>query len=72
MILVNFEDINVVNAVKDDKPFSPFHDLPVWVDKQKNIANMVVEIPRGQNAKLEISRTDLFNPIKQDVKVLSF
>jgi inorganic pyrophosphatase len=56
--------------VKDHKAYSPFHDLPLWVDKSKAIANMVVEIPRGQNAKLEISRTDVLNPIKQDVKVL--
>jgi len=54
--------------LKDDKAFSPFHDLPAWVDKNKGIANMVVEIPRGQNAKLEISRVDVLNPIKQDIK----
>jgi inorganic pyrophosphatase len=29
---------------------------------------MVVEIPRGANAKLEISRDEPLNPIKQDVK----
>lgn len=50
---------------------SPFHDIPFWVDKEKGIANMVVEIPRGQQAKLEISRDQPFNPIKQDVKVCS-
>jgi len=32
---------------------------------------MVVEIPRGANAKLEISRDEPLNPIKQDVKVRS-
>lgn len=48
---------------------SPFHDIPFWVDKEKGIANMVVEIPRGQQAKLEISRDQALNPIKQDVKV---
>jgi hypothetical protein len=61
--------LTFVVAVKDHKAYSPFHDLPLWVDKAKGIANMVVEIPRGQNAKLEISRTDVLNPIKQDVKV---
>lgn len=50
---------------------SPFHDIPFWVDKEKGVANMVVEIPRGQQAKLEISRDEPFNPIKQDVKVRS-
>jgi inorganic pyrophosphatase len=29
---------------------------------------MVVEIPRWTNAKMEISKGDIFNPIKQDVK----
>lgn len=29
---------------------------------------MVVEIPRWTNAKLEISKEELFNPIKQDTK----
>ena len=54
---------------KGDEIVSPFHDIPFWVDKEKGIANMVVEIPRGQQAKLEISRDQPFNPIKQDVKV---
>lgn len=54
---------------KGDEIVSPFHDIPFWVDKEKGTANMVVEIPRGQQAKLEISRDQPFNPIKQDVKV---
>jgi len=49
-------------------PISPFHDIPLWVDKAKGIANMVVEIPRGTQPKLEISKDIPFNPIKQDVK----
>jgi len=53
---------------RDGKAISAFHDIPLWADKSKHIANMVVEIPRGQNAKLELSRTDALNPIKQDVK----
>lgn len=56
---------------KGDDLVSPFHDIPFWVDKEKGIANMVVEIPKGQQAKLEISRDQAFNPIKQDVKVCS-
>jgi len=30
--------------------------------------NMVVEIPRGERAKMEIATGEAFNPIKQDVK----
>jgi len=49
-------------------PISPFHDIPLWVDKSKGIFNMVVEIPKGTNPKLEISKSDFLNPIKQDIK----
>ena len=47
---------------------SPLHDIPLWADKEKGICNMIVEIPRGTNAKLEISLGEEANPIKQDVK----
>jgi len=57
-----------VYFLKDNKPVSPFHDIPLWVDKAKGIANMVVEIPRGTQPKLEISKSDYLNPIKQDTK----
>jgi inorganic pyrophosphatase len=53
---------------KNDVPVSPFHDIPLWVNKQQGTANMLVEIPRGTNAKLEINKDEPFNPIKQDVK----
>jgi len=47
---------------------SPFHDIPLYADEAKGILNMVVEIPRWSNAKLEITKGSPFNPIKQDVK----
>lgn len=47
---------------------SPFHDIPLFADEAAGVLNMVVEIPRWSNAKLEISKTEAFNPIKQDVK----
>ncbi|KAF9924500.1 Inorganic pyrophosphatase [Linnemannia zychae] len=49
-------------------PVSAFHDIPLYADKANNIFNMIVEIPRWSNAKLEISKDEQFNPIKQDVK----
>lgn len=49
-------------------PVSPFHDIPLYADEQKGIFNMVVEIPRWTNAKMEISKEESLNPIKQDVK----
>ncbi|XP_041508137.1 inorganic pyrophosphatase 2, mitochondrial isoform X2 [Microtus oregoni] len=47
---------------------SAFHDIPLKVDSPKNLFNMVVEIPRWTNAKMEISTEEPMNPIKQDVK----
>lgn len=47
---------------------SPFHDIPLFADAQNGILNMVVEIPRWTNAKMEISKDEKLNPIKQDVK----
>jgi inorganic pyrophosphatase len=53
---------------KDGVPISPFHDIPLYANEQQTILNMVVEIPRWTNGKLEISKEELLNPIKQDIK----
>eukprot|EP01087_Luapelamoeba_hula_P010870 TRINITY_DN289_c0_g1_i1.p2 TRINITY_DN289_c0_g1~~TRINITY_DN289_c0_g1_i1.p2 ORF type:complete len:269 (+),score=52.27 TRINITY_DN289_c0_g1_i1:44-808(+) len=50
------------------KRVSPFHDIPLVVDKEKGIFNAVIEIPKLTTAKLEISKTESLNPIIQDVK----
>ncbi|XP_053306044.1 inorganic pyrophosphatase [Spea bombifrons] len=47
---------------------SPFHDIPLYADEAENIFNMIVEVPRWTNAKMEIATKDPLNPIKQDVK----
>lgn len=55
---------------------SPFHDVPlVAAQNNKNnnsssqkFYNMVVEIPRWSQAKMEINKAEKFNPICQDVK----
>lgn len=36
-------------------PVSPFHDIPLYANEQQTILNMIVEIPRWTNAKLEVS-----------------
>ncbi|KAJ9094154.1 Inorganic pyrophosphatase [Naganishia adeliensis] len=53
---------------KDGKVVSPFHDIPLFADESKTILNMIVEVPRWTNAKMEISKEEAFNPIKQDIK----
>ena len=47
---------------------SPFHDIPLFADQNQGIFNMIVEVPRWTNAKMEISKEEVFNPIKQDIK----
>lgn len=47
---------------------SPFHDIPLYANKESQVFNMVCEIPRWTNAKMEISTKDQMNPIKQDIK----
>ncbi|KAK9327939.1 inorganic pyrophosphatase [Lipomyces starkeyi] len=53
---------------KDGVPISPFHDIPLFANEQKTVLNMIVEVPRWTNAKLEISKEETLNPIKQDIK----
>eukprot|EP01097_Dermamoeba_algensis_P000549 TRINITY_DN1191_c0_g1_i2.p1 TRINITY_DN1191_c0_g1~~TRINITY_DN1191_c0_g1_i2.p1 ORF type:complete len:256 (-),score=76.20 TRINITY_DN1191_c0_g1_i2:91-858(-) len=53
---------------KDGKQISPFHDIPLHASKDSHVFNVVIEIPKDTNAKLEISTKEKFNPIKQDVK----
>jgi len=53
---------------KEGVPVSPWHDIPLYANEQKTLFNMIVEIPRWTNGKLEISKEELLNPIKQDVK----
>jgi len=52
----------------ENGPISPFHDVPLFADKEKSTFNMIVEIPRWTNAKLEINKKEKLNPIKQDIK----
>lgn len=49
-------------------PINPLHDIPLYADKEAGILNMVVEIPRGTNAKLEIKTKEALAPIVQDRK----
>ncbi|KAI8647025.1 putative inorganic pyrophosphatase [Parasitella parasitica] len=55
---------------KDGKVISPFHDIPLYANgaKEKGVVNMVVEIPRWTNAKVEIAIGEKYNPLQQDIK----
>jgi inorganic pyrophosphatase len=39
---------------KDGVPISPFHDIPLYANEQQTVLNMIVEIPRWTNGKLEV------------------
>lgn len=53
---------------------SPFHDIPLINEQSSKenqteiIYNMVVEVPRWTNAKMEINKQFKLNPLVQDVK----
>lgn len=38
---------------KDGVPVSPFHDIPLYANEQQTVLNMIVEVPRWTNAKME-------------------
>jgi len=52
----------------DGVVISPMHDIPISNTEGANEFNMIVEVPRWSNAKMEINLTEKFNPIKQDIK----
>lgn len=58
--LIQYQDSNTllltrVCIEKDGKVISPFHDIPLYAnDNEKSIVNMVVEVPRWTNAKVEV------------------
>jgi hypothetical protein len=45
-----------VFAENGEQVISPFHDIPLYpVPGNQNVCNMVVEVPRWSNAKMEVS-----------------
>jgi nucleosome-remodeling factor subunit len=52
----------------DGSLVSPMHDIPLYNDEANKVFNMVVEVPRWSNAKMEINLKQPLNPIKQDMK----
>jgi nucleosome-remodeling factor subunit len=50
----------------EGNPVSAMHDIPMLAGE--GVYNMVVEVPRWTNAKMEIDLKSALNPIKQDVK----
>ena len=40
---------------KDGVPVSPWHDIPLYANESQTVLNMIVEVPRWTNAKMEVS-----------------
>ena len=38
----------------DNIPISPWHDVSLHPGRDTNVYNMIIEIPRGKNAKIEV------------------
>uniref|UniRef100_A0A3B4Z2Y7 inorganic diphosphatase n=1 Tax=Stegastes partitus TaxID=144197 RepID=A0A3B4Z2Y7_9TELE len=79
----NSPDYRLYFKTSEGKYVSPFHDIPLIAETQQDndvpakkpkrnesevLYNMVVEVPRWSNAKMEIATKEALNPIKQDVK----
>jgi hypothetical protein len=44
---------------RDGIPLSPFHDIPLYANQEHTILNMIVEVPRWTNAKMEVRVDDV-------------
>ena len=67
--VINTSDYRLYFKDKKTNEFvSPFHDIPLYHDKENGILNAIIETPRWTNAKLEISKKEKLNPIMHDVK----
>ncbi|XP_075589017.1 inorganic pyrophosphatase Nurf-38 isoform X4 [Dermatophagoides farinae] len=64
----NSLDYRIYFNNSNGKIISPWHDIPLFVDKSAKHYNMVVEIPRWTNEKMEIATAEPMSPIKQDIK----
>lgn len=45
-------------VTRNGTSISPFHDIPLYYDSHETVLNMVVEIPRWTNNKLEVSNPE--------------
>ena len=62
----NTLDWRLVLRDNTGSPVSPLHDIPLQA--RPGVYNMVVEVPRWSNAKIEIDLKSTLNPLKQDIK----
>jgi inorganic pyrophosphatase len=51
--------------IYENRKISPWHDIPL---RYNNLFNFICEIPKWSRDKFEISTTDKYNPIIQDIE----
>lgn len=44
---------------EEGRRISPWHDIPLFVNEKDGLLNMVVEIPKGTSAKLEVGASSI-------------
>nr|XP_039249739.1 inorganic pyrophosphatase-like [Styela clava] len=64
----NTLDYRIYYKNSEGQYISPLHDIPWLVSESPRVYNMVCEVPRWTNSKMEIATKESLNPIKQDVK----
>lgn len=52
-IILSYQFVKI--AEDGNGPISPLHDIPLFSDAANNVVNMVVEVPRWTNSKMEVS-----------------
>lgn len=51
----SFWTVFLFSSAANGEAISPLHDIPLHADSAENVYNMVVEIPRWTNAKMEVN-----------------
>jgi inorganic pyrophosphatase len=64
----NSTDFRIYYKKKIESSHQSWHDIRLFARKEKEAYNMVVEILRGTNAKMETATEEPLNPLKRDVK----
>ncbi|CAL5872357.1 uncharacterized protein PFLUO_LOCUS6621 [Penicillium psychrofluorescens] len=61
------KDFRVYITAGDDI-VSPWHEIPLFPsENEPQVVNMVMEIPRWSNVKMEITKDEFLTPIRQDI-----
>lgn len=53
---VSFRFFFLYTANQNGNAISPLHDIPLYADDSQSVYNMVVEVPRWTNAKMEVRK----------------